>query len=154
MSDAFSIGARYLHSARVDLEGEATFEQVSTGITFPAGNPLSLPGNAAGLPEGAAVPLDALLAAQFAEGGQLVVIGQGEARFEDGLRGLGRRHPEAVGVHVGFEEAQARRMFAGSDFLLMPSRFEPCGLAQMYAQRFGSLPIVRRTGRARNRSGK
>ncbi|MDP4023405.1 glycogen synthase GlgA [Methylobacterium sp. NEAU 140] len=81
-----------------------------------------------------------------AEGGQLVVIGQGEARFEDGLRGLGRRHPEAVGVHVGFEEARARQMFAGSDFLLMPSRFEPCGLAQMYAQRFGSLPIVRRTG--------
>ncbi|MET0430433.1 MAG: glycogen synthase GlgA [Microvirga sp.] len=81
-----------------------------------------------------------------AEGGQLVAIGQGEARFEDALRGLARRHPDSVGVHVGFEERDARRMFAGSDFLLMPSRFEPCGLAQMYAQRFGSLPIVRRTG--------
>ena len=81
-----------------------------------------------------------------AEGGQLVAIGQGETRFEDALRGLARRHPDAVGVHVGFEERDARRMFAGSDFLLMPSRFEPCGLAQMYAQRFGSLPIVRRTG--------
>ncbi|MBA9063230.1 starch synthase [Methylobacterium fujisawaense] len=81
-----------------------------------------------------------------AGGGQLVVIGQGEGRFEQALQGLARRHPDAVGVHVGFEEAQARRMFAGSDFLLMPSRFEPCGLAQMYAQRFGSLPIVRRTG--------
>lgn len=81
-----------------------------------------------------------------AGGGQLVVIGQGEGRFEQALRGLAQRHPDAVGVHVGFEEAQARRMFAGSDFLLMPSRFEPCGLAQMYAQRFGSLPIVRRTG--------
>lgn len=81
-----------------------------------------------------------------AEGGQLVAIGQGEARFEDALRGLARRHPDAVGVHVGFAERDARRMFAGSDFLLMPSRFEPCGLAQMYAQRFGSLPIVRRTG--------
>ncbi|RYY09721.1 MAG: glycosyltransferase, partial [Alphaproteobacteria bacterium] len=52
----------------------------------------------------------------------------------------------SIGVHVGFEERDARRMFAGSDFLLMPSRFEPCGLAQMYAQRFGSLPIVHRTG--------
>ncbi|MCJ2091294.1 glycogen synthase GlgA [Methylobacterium sp. J-072] len=81
-----------------------------------------------------------------AEGGQLVVIGQGEGRFEQALRGLSKLHPDAVGVHVGFEEAQARRMFAGSDFLLMPSRFEPCGLAQMYAQRFGSLPIVHRTG--------
>ncbi|KQO61952.1 glycogen synthase [Methylobacterium sp. Leaf87] len=81
-----------------------------------------------------------------AEGGQLVVIGQGESRFEGALRDLSRRHPDAVGVHVGFNEQDARRMFAGSDFLLMPSRFEPCGLAQMYAQRFGSLPIVHRTG--------
>ncbi|WP_373325051.1 glycogen synthase GlgA [Methylobacterium organophilum] len=81
-----------------------------------------------------------------AEGGQLVVIGQGESRFEGALKELAGRHPEHVGVHVGFCETEARRMFAGSDFLLMPSRFEPCGLAQMYAQRFGSLPIVRRTG--------
>ena len=81
-----------------------------------------------------------------AEGGQMVVIGQGEGRFENALRNLARKHPDSVGVHVGFAEDQARRMFAGSDFLLMPSRFEPCGLAQMYAQRFGSLPIVRRTG--------
>ena len=81
-----------------------------------------------------------------AGGGQLVVIGQGEGRFEEALRDLAGRHPDNVGVHVGFRETEARRIFAGSDFLLMPSRFEPCGLAQMYAQRFGSLPIVRRTG--------
>lgn len=81
-----------------------------------------------------------------AEGGQLVVIGQGESRFEGALRGFAKRNPEQVGVHVGFDEGQARRIFAGSDFLLMPSRFEPCGLAQMYAQRYGSLPIVRQTG--------
>jgi len=49
-------------------------------------------------------------------------------------------------LKVGFDEAEARCMFAGSDFLLMPSRFEPCGLSQMYAQRFGSLPIARKTG--------
>ncbi|GJD50655.1 Glycogen synthase [Methylobacterium crusticola] len=81
-----------------------------------------------------------------AEGGQLVVTGQGESRFEAAFLDLARRHPGAVGVRVGFEETDAHRMFAGSDFLLMPSRFEPCGLAQMYAQRFGSLPIVHRTG--------
>lgn len=81
-----------------------------------------------------------------AEGGQLVVTGQGEVRFETALADLARRHRGAVGVRVGFDETEARRMFAGSDFFLMPSRFEPCGLSQMYAQRFGSLPIARRTG--------
>jgi starch synthase len=49
-------------------------------------------------------------------------------------------------VRIGFNETDARRMFAGSDFLLMPSRYEPCGLSQMYAQRFGSLPVARNTG--------
>ena len=47
---------------------------------------------------------------------------------------------------IGFNDGQARRIFAGSDFTLMPSRFEPCGLSQMYAQRFGSLPIGHQTG--------
>jgi starch synthase len=80
------------------------------------------------------------------QGGQVVVTGQGEGRFETALKGLATRHPGAVGVNIGFDETQARRMYAGSDFLLMPSRFEPCGLSQMYAQRFGSLPIAHRTG--------
>ena len=81
-----------------------------------------------------------------AAGGQLVVTGRGEARFEHAIQGLAGRHPEAVGARIGFDEAEARKMFAGSDFLLMPSRFEPCGLSQMYAQKFGSLPIAHRTG--------
>jgi len=80
------------------------------------------------------------------EGGQVVVTGRGEARFEKALQTLARKHPGAVGVRIGFDEAEARRMYAGSDFLLMPSRFEPCGLSQMYAQRFGSLPIAHKTG--------
>lgn len=79
-------------------------------------------------------------------GGRLVVMGSGEARLEQALLRLASRHPHQVGVHIGFDEADARRMFAGSDFYLMPSRFEPCGLSQMYAQRFGSLPIAHRTG--------
>jgi starch synthase len=62
------------------------------------------------------------------------------------LQKLARRYPGQVGVKVGYEEGTARRMYAGSDFLLMPSRFEPCGLSQMFAQRFGSLPIARQTG--------
>jgi len=81
-----------------------------------------------------------------AAGGQLVVIGCGEPHIEQAVSEIGERHPGRVGVRVGFCERQARAMFAGSDFLLMPSRYEPCGLSQMYAQRFGSLPIARRTG--------
>jgi starch synthase len=81
-----------------------------------------------------------------AQGGQVVVTGRGEGRFEAALTALAQRHPGSVGVRIGFDEAEARRMYAGSDFLLMPSRFEPCGLSQMYAQRFASLPIAHRTG--------
>ena len=81
-----------------------------------------------------------------AAGGRMVIIGRGEPELEAALLQLAQRYPGDVGVHIGFNEADARRMFAGSDFLLMPSRFEPCGLSQMYAQRLGSLPIARRTG--------
>ncbi|MFO1133930.1 MAG: glycogen synthase GlgA [Rhodoblastus sp.] len=81
-----------------------------------------------------------------AHGGQLVVTGQGDTHLEDRMLTLARKHPSQVGVRIGFDGSEARAMFAGSDFLLMPSRFEPCGLSQMYAQRFGSLPIAHRTG--------
>jgi len=79
-------------------------------------------------------------------GGQIVVTGSGEPALEQALVEAHRRRPDAIGVTIGFNDAQARRVFAGSDFTLMPSRFEPCGLSQMYAQRFGSLPIGHQTG--------
>jgi starch synthase len=79
-------------------------------------------------------------------GGQMVITGKGESHFETALRKLAARHHTRVGLHIGFKEEEARLIFAGSDFLLMPSRFEPCGLSQMYAQRFGSLPVACRVG--------
>jgi starch synthase len=79
-------------------------------------------------------------------GGQIVVTGSGEPDIEQALVDAHRRRPDAIGVAIGFNDGQARRIFAGSDFTLMPSRFEPCGLSQMYAQRFGSLPIGHQTG--------
>ncbi|MBV9555827.1 MAG: glycogen synthase GlgA [Pseudolabrys sp.] len=79
-------------------------------------------------------------------GGQIVVMGRGEPRFEQALQNAQKRRPHQIGVTIGFDDGAARRIFAGSDFTLVPSRFEPCGLSQMYAQRFGSLPIGRRTG--------
>jgi len=79
-------------------------------------------------------------------GGQIVVTGSGEPAIEQALVDAHRRRPDSIGVAIGFNDGQARRIFAGSDFTLMPSRFEPCGLSQMYAQRFGSLPIGHQTG--------
>jgi starch synthase len=79
-------------------------------------------------------------------GGQIAVLGRGEPRLEQALTKTAARLPGSVSVHVGYDEARARRVYAGADFLLMPSRFEPCGLTQMFAQKAGTLPIVHRTG--------
>jgi starch synthase len=79
-------------------------------------------------------------------GGQLIVTGKGEPQFEAALLQAQQRRPRAVAVRLGFDKDEARKIFGGSDFTLMPSRFEPCGLSQMYAQRFGSLPIGHKTG--------
>ena len=81
-----------------------------------------------------------------ANGGQLVVAGQGEPELERAVEALAQRHPGAVAAHIGFEDADARAIYEGGDFLLMPSRFEPCGLGQMYAQSQATLPIANRTG--------
>jgi starch synthase len=81
-----------------------------------------------------------------ARGGQVVIVGRGEPEYERGAAELARRYPHAVGARIGFDAEEARAVFAGADFLLMPSRYEPCGLSQMYAQRFGALPIGHRTG--------
>ena len=85
-------------------------------------------------------------AALIARGGQLVVLGSGDTDLEAGFAQLARHHPEQVAVQIGFDEALSRRIFAGADVVLVPSRFEPCGLTQLYALRYGALPLVRRTG--------
>ena len=93
--------------------------------------------------------VDLVLAAAetiVASGGQIVVMGRGEPRFEKALQSAAARRPDAIGVAIRFDDNAARRIFAGSDFTLMPSRFEPCGLSQMYAQRLASLPIGHKTG--------
>jgi starch synthase len=79
-------------------------------------------------------------------GGQLAVLGTGEPALEAGLQHAVHAHPEAVGVHLGFDETLAHVMIAGSDVVMVPSRFEPCGLTQLYALAYGSLPLVHRVG--------
>ncbi|MCC6201422.1 MAG: glycogen synthase GlgA [Gammaproteobacteria bacterium] len=77
---------------------------------------------------------------------QLVLLGSGEQRLQDALRTLAQAHAGRVGLRIGYDEALAHRIIAGSDALLMPSRFEPCGLTQLCSQRYGTPPIARRTG--------
>ncbi len=77
---------------------------------------------------------------------QVVVLGQGEGRYEDFFTRLRGQMPHKVGFHRGFSEPLAHLIEAGSDFFLMPSRYEPCGLNQLYSLRYGTPPIVHRTG--------
>lgn len=79
-------------------------------------------------------------------GGQIVVLGEGEEDLEHRLHWLQMAHPGAIAFRRAFDEGLARRIYAGSDLFAMPSRFEPCGLAQMYSMRYGTIPIARATG--------
>jgi starch synthase len=79
-------------------------------------------------------------------GGQIAILGLGDPEIEHMLSRTSRRYRDDIGVLIGFNEPMARRIVAGSDFTLMPSRFEPCGLTQMQAQRYGALPIAHATG--------
>jgi starch synthase len=91
------------------------------------------------------------LAAELpALGASFVVLGEGERKYEDFWRTLAARYPDRVSVTVGFDEARAHRIEGGSDLFLMPSRFEPCGLNQMYSQRYGTVPVVHATGGLRD----
>ncbi len=90
--------------------------------------------------------LEAVPALVAEEKAQLVVLGSGRQEFLDAFRPLVARFPKAISVNRGFQEALGRRIYAGADLFLMPSRYEPCGLGQMIALRYGTLPVVRATG--------
>ncbi|HEY0838384.1 MAG TPA: glycogen synthase GlgA [Azospirillum sp.] len=81
-----------------------------------------------------------------AMGGQLAVLGTGEPGIEAGFRHLADWFPGKVGVRIGYDEGLSHRLQAGGDIILVPSRSEPCGLTQMYGLKYGTLPLVRRTG--------
>ncbi|CAN7608620.1 glycogen synthase GlgA [Caballeronia sp. LjRoot31] len=79
-------------------------------------------------------------------GGQLVVLGTGDPALENGLKNAALAHPQAVAVELGFDETLSHSIIAGSDIVMVPSRFEPCGLTQLYALAYGSLPLVHCVG--------
>ena len=115
-----------------------------------------------GLPDKAAVPLIGMVSRLADQKGldilievieelmhldlQLVILGAGDQRYQALLDGLPGRYPEKIGVKIGFDNALAHKIEAGADIFLMPSKFEPCGLNQMYSLKYGTIPAVRATG--------
>jgi len=77
---------------------------------------------------------------------QLVILGSGEGWLQSAIQSLAWRHRGKVAAHIGFDNGLAHQIMAGSDALLVPSRYEPCGLTQLYALRYGTIPVVRSTG--------
>lgn len=130
-------------------------------LTKKAGNKLALQKHCS-LPEEPTIPLIGLISRLVDQKGidlvidclgdlvsypiQFVLLGSGEKGFEHRLKNLSYLYPDKISVSIGYNEDLAHLIEAGSDMFLMPSRFEPCGLNQLYSQRFGTLPIVRRTG--------
>jgi starch synthase len=77
---------------------------------------------------------------------KLLILGSGEPQFEAFLKDVAKRNKDRMAVHIGYSESLAHQVYAGSDFFLMPSQYEPCGLSQMYAMRYGTPPIVHAVG--------
>jgi starch synthase len=84
------------------------------------------------------------------QGARVVLVGQGDADLEARLHAIAARFPRRVAARVAFDPALARRVYAGADFFCVPSRYEPCGLTQMYAMRYGAIPIVTAVGGLRD----
>ncbi len=80
------------------------------------------------------------------KGGQIVIVGNGEQHLERAFSDYAHRYPQQVAVFIGYDEPMAHRVIAGSDVILVPSRYEPCGLTQFYGLRYGTLPLVHRVG--------
>lgn len=87
-----------------------------------------------------------VMARVLEHGVQVVLLGQGEERYEYHFEWLAEQYPQRLGVYIGYEEPLAHLIEAGADMFFMPSRFEPCGLNQLYSMRYGAVPITHRTG--------
>ncbi len=140
-----AIAARYSATA---LAGKAACKaalQAEFGVAIDAGAPLFVAVSRLSSQKG----LDLLLAtipALLAHGAQLLLLGAGDAALEQAFRECALAHPGCIGVHIGYHEERAHRLLAGGDCIVVPSRFEPCGLTQLYGLRYGTLPVVRRVG--------
>lgn len=94
--------------------------------------------------------LEASIPSLMERGVQLVLLGTGEERYARAFRAIRERYPDQVGIFLSYDYQVAHKMFAGSDMLLVPSRYEPCGINQLYALKYGTVPVVRATGGLRD----
>jgi starch synthase len=86
------------------------------------------------------------LDAIFEKGAVLVILGTGEEVFQKALSAARKKYPESLGLRIAYDESLSHKIYGGSDMFLIPSRYEPCGLTQMYSLRYGTVPVVRATG--------
>ncbi len=120
---------------------------LQTFVALPVAENIPLYGTISRLAEQKGVDIQlAALAEMLNADIQFILLGSGSAEYELGYRELARRFPGKIAVQFGYNESLAHQIEAGCDFFLMPSRFEPCGLNQMYSLRYGTIPIVRATG--------
>jgi|Deesub1362A_J573_1020465.scaffolds.fasta_scaffold00027_52 starch synthase len=82
----------------------------------------------------------------FSYGVNVIILGKGEEAIHKELRGIAKKYPDCLSLNIGYDETFAHRVYAGSDMLLIPSKYEPCGLTQMIAMRYGTVPVARATG--------
>ena len=140
-------GLRHPYSV-ADLEGKrATKRDLQAEVGLPQDDTIPLFGNISRLADQKGVDIQiTALEEMLSSRMQFVLLGSGAPEFERAYRKLATRYPDKVSVRIGFDQGLSHRIEAGADFFLMPSRFEPCGLNQMYSLRYGSIPIVRATG--------
>ena len=140
-----ALAARY---GAQDLAGKAACKaalQREMGLAVRADAPLFGVVSRLSEQKGLDLALEAL-PALLAEGAQLALLGSGEPALEQAFTAAATTHPGQVAVRIGYDETLAHRIIAGADVILVPSRFEPCGLTQLYGMRYGTLPLVRRVG--------
>jgi len=120
--------------------------QQALGLQVDAAPPLLVMVSRLAAQKGLDVALSALPSLLEGSDLQVVLLGSGDVWLESGFHDLAQRFPQRLAVRIGFDEQLAHRIVAAGDLFLMPSRYEPCGLSQLYSLRYGTVPVVHATG--------
>jgi len=135
------------YTARTFDDKAASKQALQTRFNLPQNSELPLIGLVGRMVEQKGIDLMlASLPALLQNGAQVAILGSGDRRFEQAACDLAKKYPRQLGTYIGYCEERAHLVEAGADIFVMPSRFEPCGLNQLYSMRYGTVPVVRRTG--------